>query len=192
MKYAIKIILLLLFLTTNWIYAQDVSRKESSSMERGQEILNQARKAIDKGGVLQNLKSLYLKVDLALPGRGQNNLEISIETPDKIKVVYDRGNYKRFQIVNGGKYSEDSEMNLNGEMVSMRKLGKPPSKPDMPVYFEEVLSKEKVDYLKKNPDELNKLSVEETLWSDIFPILLSNSLNKDVTYEYVGKAESAN
>ncbi len=121
-----------------------------------------------------------------------NESEILIETPDKIKVVYDRGNYKRFQIVNGGKYSEDSEMNLNGEMVSMRKLGKLLSKPDMPIYVEEILPKERVEYLKKNPDELNKLLMEDGFWSNIFPILLSNPLNKDVKYEYVGKAESDN
>ncbi len=69
MKLIIRILFFLLVITTNWVYAQTDYGKDSVKLERGQEIVNQARKAIDKGNVLQNLKSLYLNVDRTLPGR---------------------------------------------------------------------------------------------------------------------------
>lgn len=192
MKQTIKIISLLLFLTTNWLYAQTGSSIESSKSERGREIVSQARKAIDRGNGLTNLKSFYINIDNTLPGQTYSGMEISIVMPDKIKVISDLGNFKVFKIVSGGKYSEDSEMNLNGEIYSSRKMGGAAPKPKMPQYIEEALSKERVEYLKKNPDELNKLFMEDAFWSSVFPILLTNPLNSDVTYEYVGKAESAN
>jgi hypothetical protein len=192
MKRAIKITFLLLFLTTNWIYAQTDPGKDTEKLKKGQEILNQARKAIDKGNVLDNLKSFYVNIDNSLPAGNYNGKEVSIVMPDKIREVSDLGNFKVFRIVNGGKYSEDSQMTLGGEiMPSLRQMGGQPPKPNIPSYIEEVLPKERLEYLKKNPDELNKLMLEAGFWSDIFPILLTNPLNTNVKYEYVGKAESA-
>jgi len=191
MKYTVKTIFLLLFLTTNWAFAQTDSDKVAAKLERGQEIINQARKAFDKGNVLQNLKSFYLNVGNTISGNITTETEFSIVTPDKIRFVYISEPSRTIKIINGSKYSEDSELSVNGETYSERKMGRPPLPTKIPSYIEEVLSKEKVEYLKKNSDELNKLLMEESLWTNVFPILLTNPLNTDVKYEYVGKAESA-
>lgn len=190
MKHTIKTIFLLLFLTTNWIYAQTDSDKDAAKLEKGQEIVNLARKAIDKGSGLDNLKSFYINIDESVPG-ADFRFEISLATPDKIRIDTILGGTKTIRVFKGGKYAEDSEMIINGEPMSMRSIGAPAYKPKIPQYIEETLPKERVEYLKKNPDELNKLFMEETFWSNVFPILLINPLNADIKYEYVGKAESA-
>lgn len=192
MKQTIIIIAFILLLTTSRVDGQTVSGEENDRLTKGQEIINQARKAIDKGNVLKALKSFYINIDKTPPGEALYGTEISITLPDKIRVTDNLVGFKVFRTVSGGKFSEDSQMTLDGEtMPSLRQMGGQPVKPSMPSYIEENVSKERSDYLKENPDELNKLLMESRLWSDIFPILLFNPLNSDVKYEYVGKAESA-
>ena len=140
--------------------------------------------------MLQDLKSFYLSVDDTNSMQLYSGSEFSIVFPDKIRLVSILGPSKIIKILNNGKYLEDSELNVDGQVYSERKMGRTPSKPRMPSYIEEALPKDKVEFLKNNPDELNKLLLEENFWIDVFPILLTNPLNANVKYEYVGKAES--
>lgn len=192
MKQTIKTVFLLLFLMTNWVSAQTDPAKDAVKLERGEEIINQARRAIDKDNILQNLRSIYLNIDKSSSGVDFSS-EISILMPDKIRVDSILAGFRTIKVSNGGKYSEDSEMSINGEPLSMKSIGAPSPKMKFPAFLEDVLSDERIEYLKKNPDELKKVVfMGEDLWRYVFPILLSNPLNTDVKYEYVGKAESAN
>lgn len=191
MRHTVKTIFLLLLLTTNWAYAQTDSDKDATKLAKGQEIVIRAHNAIDKGNILQNLKSFYLNVESSISENISTGTEFSFLTPDKIRIVNISEPSKIIKIINGNKYSDDSELIVNGETYSTRRMGRPQLPTKMPAYIEEAVSKEKAEYLKKNPDELNKIFMEESLWSNVFPILLTNPLNQDVKYEYVGKAESA-
>ncbi len=191
MKLTIISILFLLISITNGNYAQEIVKKDISKLERGQEIINLARKAIDKGNGLDKLKTFYINIDHTTPGQWEFTTEISIILPGKVKDVTTFGATKSYEVFEEGKYSEDSEMFLNGKAYSAARGGRPLIKPKIPPYFKEIFSKEKIQYLENNPDKLRILSMEAAMWSDIFPILLFNPINTDVEYEYVGKAESA-
>ena len=171
MKITLAIISCVL-LITSFSHAQNDSNKNADAFERGQQIINQARKAIDKDNVLQNLKSFFITFDETIPGGlPYMGTDISIVMPDKVKIITDyNGKTKFIKTVSEGKYSEDSEMILNGEVYSMQSIGAPSSKSAM-------------------SEKEGKAYIRSILSDKLLPLLLFNPLNSEIKFEYVGKAE---
>ena len=192
----------IIFALTSICFPQQTSIIKQESLTDGEKIVHLSRGAV--GLEKQKFESVQYKVKTLLltktpSGRAMPDFfsEISLILPEKIQAVYSRGEpfpYISTKTWNGEKYKSFFEMEFMGEKTikddtnADRDSGK--SK-DYGI-LEGKIAKDKLAVL-KNAKRLDPKEVlSESMWTELFPLILTHPFEKDVKFNYVGKAKANN
>lgn len=187
-----KKVLLMIFLGASLVFAQ-----EPVKIEKGRQIVEEARKNIEKKSSPEGIKSIYLKIN---SDAASNPIfeEFSFQFPNKLYKTYSSvKNSKSIYIWNGNKYLSDFELTVNGRVIRQSVINAKLSRKqeaDAKKAGEETLPDELKEIKKKIsslPDDPKTMFLA-SMWEDVFPIILQSSFEPDAKFEYVGKAEAPN
>lgn len=195
MKIKILIVFLVLFFSLN-IFSQEKSNTNKEQMAKGKQIVEDARKEIGADKLISNLGSFQLSMK-SQSELGEfvilNTKEISVMLPNKILSVYTTTKpleSTETSIWNGEKYKKLLEIvtfdgRRNTQDVTNQEWGSSLGK------F--VKDSETLEKIKKARAAINpKVRMNDNLWNEIFPLILTHPFETQVEFKYVGKAESAN
>lgn len=193
-------LVIVIFLFVFISFSQEKNTVDQSNQTQATDIIQNARQAIglDKTG---EISSYFYKSKTIMPLSGYSDYEsfdeINIELPDKIQVIYSgklpssmqiSSSNQLTRIWNGKKYRSISETELSGRRT-IRDTTNEDSK---------LISKKVTDVIgKKSAAALEnarkadpKNIFTESLWTSVFPLVLSHPFEKNIKFEYVGKAKS--
>ncbi|HRH43976.1 MAG TPA: hypothetical protein PKY82_20255 [Pyrinomonadaceae bacterium] len=176
--------------------------KETSPNEQGEQIINDARKAI---GIENNkISSFILKSKRILIAKSDTTssrppvvlgTEISAKMPDKVQLISTAEEPSRFKytsIWNGVKYKKLSEINTLGERTIKDVTESSLNTKERLKVLEGKIDKNELEKIKlvANTDPKEKLNNQ--IWLEIFPLILNNPFEQNLEFIYVGKSESSN
>ena len=181
-------------------FSQQKNTVEQSNQTQAAEIIRNAQQAIglDKTGKVSSYfhKS---KTIIALKefGSYENFEEVSIEFPDKMQVIYSGklpsssqspslGQLTRTW--NGKKYKSISETEFSGQRT-VRDTTNENSKP-ISKNVSDAIGKKTAAALENARKADPKNIFAESLWTSIFPLILSHPFENNIEFKYVGKAKS--
>ncbi len=181
------------------IFAQSATESEQK-LKKGNEIVSNARKAIGLGekeiqSFSYKIKNISLNSNSAIP-----SVEMSSETkvilPNKINSILFIGqNSESVRIWNGEKYKSFLVMDMMGNRIVKDTTNPEESSSNNEnlKVLEGRVDKDKLEAFKKastkkRPDP--KISFNEELWTDFFPLTLSHPFEKNLEFVFVGKAQA--
>lgn len=194
MKKILLTIYILVLLTQ--VYSQDNKLSEAERREKGSQIVKDAQKAIG----LEKLKldSVQYKIRNSLLGKTQNGnsipdffSEVSLVLPEKIQVISTIGepmSYTSTKTWNGEKYKSISEMEF-----MEKKTIKDDTNLDRKETLkkaEGIIDKDKLEVLKNAPKLDPKDVLKESMWTELFPLILTHPFEQNLKFNYVGKAKA--
>ena len=186
--------LLMLVFCLNSVFAQKQDEEQlKQSLEKGNEIIELAQKAIFKHISPKEITSLSIETKSKLENKIEKSLEdeklltvstVALESnmyltdlKTKLKIINQSQTgedtiTKRINILNGEKLFAKWEKSENGEFVDFNDSNK---KNGLPI----------LDY----KSAISKTFFSETNWSEIFPLLLYNYWDQSTKFSYLGKVE---
>ena len=175
-------------------FSQQGNAKRQASKNEGEEIIQKARQVIglDKGG---EISSYFYKLKTTLVSQDRNlesSEEVSLILPGKIQAIYgsDSPIFSRLtRTWNGEKYKSIFESQFPSGQRTVKDVTSEENKP-LSKNVSNVIGKEKTaalqDFQKVDP----KYIFTESLWTSLFPLILSHPFEKNIEFKYVGKAKS--
>lgn len=207
-----KIIFVLLFSVTT-IYSQT----KEISYQKGNEVINNATKAIYKEIQLKNIASISLRREISsvtestfvIQIQGKLNTKIrtsksieeqkiSLVLPDKINIQYSSENSQKNNALITNESTVKTRMVLNGKDANQKteifRGGKliNPENYNKPKVLPEIIKNEpkKID-TEKAVNVFDKEDIVNEIWDKVFPVFLNDLFDKTTyKYKYIGKAES--
>ena len=167
---------------------------DQSSRTEGEKIVSKARQAI--GDKTREILSYYYKSkDIASimgPNDYESSEEISFKSPDMFQVIYSgesklTGSSKLTRTWNGIKYNSIFVSELSGQRT-VRDVTAAENKP-ISKTVSDVIGKKTTAALSARKADPKNIFIE-SLWTSIFPLILSHPFEKDIAFNYVGKAKS--
>ncbi len=193
MKFILGNIAIVLFVSSI-CFSQQSDLITQSNQTKGSEIIRKARHAIgvDKKG---EISSYFNKIGETLLIQNlslESFEEVSFILPDKIQAVYgsDSPRYLRLtRTWNGEKYNSVFESESPSGQRTVKDVTAREKRP-LSIAAGNVISKETAAALERSrrADPLNILKTK--LWTSLFPLLLSHPFEKNIEFNYIGKAES--
>lgn len=189
-----------IFLFASISFSQQNNVPNQSNQTEGEKIIRNARQAIglDKTG---EVSSYFYKSKKTIPLQGFSNYEdfeeLSLEFPDKIQAIHtgklllpsqSPSSSQLTRTWNGKKYKSISETELSGQRIvrdTTNEENKPISKS-----VSDVIGKKTAAALQNSRKADPKTIFTESLWTSLFPLILSHPFEKTVKFEYVGNAKS--
>ncbi len=176
---------------------QDYAKKQANQTEVD-EIIQKARQAIglDKSGEISSyfykLKTTYFN-----DATNQNyNLatfqEASLELPRKIQVVESSSGSFSSRLTrtwNGEKYKSIFESESSSGQRTVKDITSAENKP-VSKAVSDVIGKKTAAALQNARKADPKNIFTESLWTSLFPLILSHPFEKNIEFKYVGKAKS--
>ncbi len=192
----------IIFALTSICFPQQTSIIKQQSLTEGENIIHLSRQAV--GLENQKFESVQYKVKNLLlvktpDGRAIPDFfsEISIVLPEKIQAIYSSGEpflFTSTKTWNGEKYKSFFEMEFMGQKTIKDDTNADGDSDRNKAFgvLEGKIAKDKLAVLKnaKRPDP--KKSLIESMWTELFPLILTHPFEKDVKFNYVGKAKANN
>lgn len=189
--------IIVIFIFASICFSQQNNKLNDPKRIEGEDIIQKARETIslDKSG---KISSYFYKVKTSFLGKtqGGNSLpdyfeEVSFTLPDKIQTISSMTEPFVSQATktwNGGKYKSIFEAEMSGQRIV--KDDSNPEKIKMSKSLESVLGKDKAAVLNniERPDP--KKILKESIWTELFPLILNHPLEPKLEFNYVGKAKS--
>ncbi|MGI8469686.1 MAG: hypothetical protein ACR2N3_14675 [Pyrinomonadaceae bacterium] len=198
-------LLLILFLSFQTITAQDLPDK--ARIDRANEIISQARQAVYQKVKREDIKSLYLQTNGTTAMESVTQIEgdkepretklrqtlesnTSVELADKAKqevLSFDAAknpaeNHTKIEsLVNGEKFSQTTDMIMDGKAIDMNAIFNAPFMP-------ESLKKQMKEAMEKAKPTKEK--IQKSISEQLYTVLLSPLWGDDKVFVYVGKAEA--
>lgn len=197
-QVVLMLFILILFLPT---YSQDKELASAEKLRRGMEIIADARKAvgIDKA----DIKSFHFKSKTLSTTKNEaaakslsliTTYEVNAAMPDKIQLISlseAPAVFKNTSVWNGIKYKKISEFDFMGER-KVEDITNSSLNAENLKTLEGRIGKDKVEALKKAGKRDPKESLNNEIWTELFPLILSHPFEQGLEFNYVGRAESAN
>lgn len=193
-------LVIVIFLFALIAFSQQKNTVEQSNQTQAAEIVRNARQAIglDKAG---EVSSYFYKSKTMIPlkefGNYENFEDVSIKFPDKIQVIYSGKLPSSSQLSsstqltrtwNGKKYKSISETEFSGQRT-VRDTTNENSK-TISKSVSDVIGKKSAAALENTRKADPKNIFTESLWTSVFPLILSHPFEKNIEFKYVGKAKS--
>ena len=174
-------------------FSQQDNPKKPANQTESEEIIQKARQAIglDKSG---KISSYFYKSKTTLISQNYNSdsfEEVNLELPGKIKVVY-RNDFLKFQLNrtwNDDKYKAIFESESSSGQRTVKDITAEENKP-LSKNVSNVIGKTTTSALQNSRKADPKKIFKESLWTSIFPLILSHPFEKNIEFKYVGKAKS--
>lgn len=194
MRLHILVFGLILFFSSSAI-AQESANSRADEAAKGKQIIDDAQKKIGADKLLADLGSFQLSM------KSQSDLgevvmtdarELSVSLPDKIRSVYTTT--KPFESIatslwNGEKYKKFFESVAFDGQRTVRDVTKQDSGSSLEKF---VKDKETLEKIKKTTSVDPKARMNDNLWNEVFPFVLSHPFETQAEFRYAGKAQSAN
>lgn len=193
MKLRISIVFFILFVSMS-VFSQEATNSSNEQTVKGKQIIEDARKKIGADKLISNLVSFQLST------RSQSDLgeivignakEINFAMPDKVISVYSTTKpleSKSTSVWNGEKYKKLSEYVAPDGQRTIRDTTKQEMSGNLANF---VKDKETLEKIKKASAIDPKTRMNDGLWSEIFPLILTHPFETRAEFKYVGKAQSA-
>jgi hypothetical protein len=158
------------------------------------EIIRKSRQAtgLDKIGEISSY-SYKFKESILLKNNSYESVEeINLELSGKLQVIYSGNIPTFFQLTrtwNGEKYKSISESESASGQRTVRDMTELEKKP-LSKNVSNVLGKKTATALQDSQKADPKNVFMESLWTSIFPLILSHPFEKKIEFIYVGKAKS--
>ena len=193
-------VVIVIFLFALIAFAQQKNTVDQSNQTQAAEIIRNARQAIglDKTG---EVSSFFYKSKKTIPLKEFSHYEgfdeVSLEFPDKFQAVNSTKLLLSSELPslsqltrtwNGKKYKSISEIDLLGKRTvtdMTARENKPISK-----NVSDVIGKKTAAALENSRKADPKNIFTESLWTSVFPLILSHPFENNIKFEYVGKAKS--
>jgi hypothetical protein len=189
-----KLMIVLLLFVSICFSQQNNAIKQPIQIE-GQEIILNARKAIgiDKNG---EILSYFYKLKTTLLNQKktyESFEEMSLKLPGKIQIIYGDESPYLSQLTrtwNGEKYKSIYESESSGQrtITDMTEL----ENRTLSKAVSDVIGKKTTAALQNSNRPNPKTIFLESLWTSLFPLILSHPFEKNIEFKYVGKAKSNN
>ncbi len=210
MKKTLLISIYILTLFTS-LHSQNNALSATEKSARGSQIVKDAQKAIgfekiEVKSFRVKLKDIALVKDNPLPANSNslknitemvNVTEINAIMPDKILSIFTMGggiDSTSTKTWNGEKYKSISEFEMMGERI-VKDNTKDEINPDRNNSFDVLegrIDKDKLNALKNAKRQDPKEILLESMWTGLFPLILTHPFEQDVEFNYVGKAQANN
>ncbi len=176
------------------VFSQGKNATTNEQISRAKEIIENARKETGADKFVSNLDSFQLTIKSVGDIEGTEWIttkEASVMLPDKIFSVY--STKKPFEsnaisIWNGQKYKKLFEsVTFNGQ-----RLVKDVTNQDLSSNFTNLVKdKETLEKIKRVRAIDPKVRMNDELWSEIFPLILTHPFESQAEFKFVGQAKSA-
>lgn len=193
----IRVVAIIVALISLWFLPKTTSQKLESTGE-GEQIILKSREAI--GIEKLELNSVHYKIKLSTLATTQGGVqipdffeEISFTLPNKIKAIYSQNQPFPFVSTNtwnDGKYKSLSEMEYMG--TKMIKDNTDSDRKNTLGVLKGRISKDKLDVLENTSRKDPKEVLIESMWTELFPLILTHPFEQNLEFNYVGKAQSNN
>lgn len=175
-------------------FSQQDNAKKQANQTEGEEIIQKARQAIglDKSGEI--LSYFYKsKTTLVIPNYNiVSSEEINLKLPGKFQVVY-RSELPHFSQLtrtwNGEKYKSIFESESSSGQRTVQDMTELKNKP-LSKNVSNIIGKKTTAALQNSQRADPKNIFMESLWTSLFPLILSHPFEKNIEFKYVGKAKS--
>lgn len=173
-------------------FSQQITKKPS--VNEGEEIIRQARKAIglDKIGEISSYLLKMKKVILVKNNNYESFEEVGHILPSKIQVIYGRDSpfFSRLtRTWNSEKYKSTYESESSTGQRTIQDITAQENKP-LSKAVSDVIGKNTAAALQNARKADPKSIFEESRWTSLFPLILSHPFEKNIEFKYVGKAKS--
>lgn len=176
------------------IFSQEKAEIKDEQIVKGKQIIEDARKAITTNKLISNLNSLQISTKRQ-SDYGEfvmvDTKEINISLPDKILSVYSTTKpfeSKATSIWNGEKYKKLFE---NVTFDGQRSVRDVTNKKLNDNFLKMAKDDENREKMKKAMSIDPRERLNNDLWSDVFPFILIQPLEKQAEFKYIGKTKSA-
>lgn len=175
-------------------FSQQNAAVKQSGQTEGAEIIYKARQAIglDKTGKISSYFNKFKKTLLLQSGDMESFEEVSLILPDKIQAIYGRESpifSRSTRTWNGEKYKSTYESESSSGHRTIRDWTEREKKP-ISIAVGNVVSKETAEALERSRRSDPKNIVMTSLWTSLFPLILSHPFEKNIEFKYIGNAES--
>ena len=192
------VIIIFLFAFTS--FSQQKNTADQSNQTQTTDIIRNARQAIglDKTG---EVSSYFYKSKKTIPVKEFSNYEdfeeVSLEFPGRIQAIYTGKMLSSSQSPssgqltktwNGKKYKSIFETEFSGQRIVRDTTNE--ENRTISKNVSDVIGKKTAAALQDVRKVDPKIIFTESLWTSIFPLILSHPFEKTVNFEYVGKAKS--
>ncbi len=174
--------------------SQQIDAVKQSDQTEGAETIRKARQAIglDKFNEISSYFNKIKQTHLLQSFNLERFEEVSLILPDKIQAIYGSNSpfFSRLtRTWNGEKYKSIFESKSSSGQRTIRDHTALESKP-LSTAVGNVISKETAEALERSRRSDPKNILKKSLWTSLFPLILSHPFEKNIEFNYVGKAES--
>ncbi len=179
-------------------FSQQDNAKKQTNQTEGEEIILKARKAsgMDKSGEITSYFHKFKVTYFNSTTNENHNLntfqEASLELPGKIQVVDSMSGSLFSQLTrtwNEDKYKSTFEMESSSGQRTVKDITASENKP-VSKAVSDVLGKKTTTALQNSQKADPKKIFMNSLWTSLFPLILSHPFEKNIEFKYVGKAKS--
>lgn len=187
-------LMIVIFLFASICFSQQNNVIKQSNQTEAGDIIRNARQAIglDKSG---EVSSYFFKLKKTILLKNNNNYEsteeISLKLPGKIQVIYGNGLSYLSQLTrtwNGEKYKSIYESESSGQRT-VTDMTNQENNP-LSEKVSNIIGKKTTAALQNSQRADPKKIFTESLWTSLFPLILSHPFEKNIEFKYVGKAKS--
>lgn len=195
MKKPIFSIVFILTLFTS-LYSQENKLSVIERLERGSQIVKDAQKAVRPETL--ELKSVHYKLKTLTLAKTQEGMslpdsftEINLNLPDKIQTIFSFGepfSSTSTKTWNGEKYKSFFEMEFMGKKTI--KDNTDSDRKETLKKAEGIIAKDKLEVLRNTPRLDPKDVLKESMWTELFPLILTHPFEQNLKFNFVGKAKA--
>lgn len=193
---------ILSLLLVSVVSSQNLNSGERNSMDKGNLIIENARKKIGTDKIISNVNSFKYstrRIMKSVKNTTTIETEVAVTLPNKMYSVFAISSpfeSKTISIWNEERYKKTSEIVTPDGKRTVRDITD-----NNPINSEKLnmlkgkIDKEKLEQLKKLSSikqEDPKQSFINQIWTDFFPLVLIHPFEQNLNFKYVGKAESNN
>ncbi len=188
----------IMFVLVSICFAQQINNQKQENISDGEKIIRKSREAIGIGKL--ELNSVHYKVKTLILAKTQDGRqvpdffgEISLTLPDKIQTIYSMRQpfpFSSTKTWNGDKYKSFYEMEIMGKKTIKDDTNS--DRKDILKKAEGSIAKGKLEVLKNIPRIDPKVVLIESMWTELFPLILTHPFEQNLKFNYVGKAQANN
>jgi hypothetical protein len=187
--------IIVIFLSASICFSQQNNEIKLSNQHEVGDIIRNARQAIglDKSGEISTYSYKFKRSKLLKNNNNYESFEdISLKLSDKIQVIYGSDSpffYRLTRTWSDEKYKSISESESASGQRTVRDMTELENKP-VSKNVSDVLGKKTTAALQNAQKADPKNVLKESLWTSLFPLILSHPFEKKIEFKYVGKAKS--
>lgn len=189
-------IVAIIFVLASICFSQQTINQKQENINDGEKIIRQSREAIGiKKLELNSIKYKVRTSTLVKTSEGRqipdSFAEVSIVLPDKIQTIFSMGEpipYISTKTWNGEKYKSFYEMNFGGQRIVKDDTNL--DRNNTLKKAEGIIAKDKLEVLKNAPRLDPKDVLVESMWTELFPLILTHPFEPNLKFNFVGKAKA--